>query len=123
MANKNYGIGNTYPSTLVRRAIVQIPISKEYFLSLIDGANLHSFWGHGNTIQAAKAFIGIDVTPKEERPAIVLNADNLPTLFGILLDGVFVISPTYAKGYRPAEGKVASPEEIIDWHILYVVPV
>lgn len=123
MANKNYGIGNTYPSTLVRRATVQIPISKEYFLTLAEGATLHSFWGHSNTIQAAKAFMGIDVTPIIERPAIVLNADNLPTLFGVLLDGVFVISPTYAKGYRPAEGKVASPEEIVDWQILLVLPV
>ena len=117
---KNYGIGNTFPTSLIRRTVCIKPIDKDYLGILVGESNLHSYWGHPNTIEAAKNFLGFDVTPPSARRAIVLTSDNLPTLDGVLLDGIIVVSPTYAAGYRPAEGEVSSPDKIMCWQLLYV---
>lgn len=118
---KNYGIGNTFPTSLIRRTVTIRPIDKDFFDKCIKSyALLHSYWGHANTIAAANQFLGVDVTPPSERRAIVLDAVNLPTLDGVLLDCIVVVSPTYVKGYRPAEGEVSSPDKILDWQLLLV---
>lgn len=117
---KNYGIGNTFPTSLIRRTVTISPIDKDFFDECIKSYALHSYWGHANTIAAANQFLGVDVTPPSERRAIVLNKFNLPMLDGVLLDGVVVVSPTYVKGYRPPEGEVASPDKIVDWQLLLV---
>ncbi len=116
----NYGIGNTFPMSLARRYCTITPIDKSVLDALSSGAILHSYWGHSNTIEAANAFLGINVTPPRERRAIVLNSNKYPTLDGVLLDGIIVVSPTYVDGYRPAEGEISSPDKILDWQLLFV---
>lgn len=118
---KNYGIGNTFPTSLIRRTVTIRPIDKAFYASLVSSdAKLHSYWGHANTIAAANQFLGVDVTPPSARRAISLNSDNLPMLDGVLLDGIIVVSPTYVSGYRPAEGEVSSPDKIVAWQLLLV---
>ena len=117
----NLGIGNTFPTSLIRRTVTIHPIDKAFYASLVSSnVKLHSYWGHANTIAAANEFLGVDVTPPSERRAIVLDNFNLPTLDGVLLDGIVVVSPTYSKGYRPAEGEVSTPDKIVDWQLLLV---
>ena len=118
---KNYGIGNTFPTSLIRRTVTIHPIDKAFYASLVSSnAKLHSYWGHANTIAAANQFLGMDVTPPSERRAIALNEEKRPMLDGVLLDGIIVVSPTYVTGYRPAEGEVSSPDKILDWQLLLV---
>lgn len=110
-------LGNTYPPALIRRKITVTPISIEVARELLaDG--FQSYWGHANTIITANALLGVNVTPETERPALLLNADNLPTLDGNLADKVVVLSPNYASGYRPQEGEITPPEKIIGWQAL-----
>lgn len=116
----NYGIGNTFPTSLIRRTVTIRPLDKDFFDEFVKKHTLHSYWGHANTIAAANDFLGVDVTPPSARRAIVLTSDNLPTLDGVLLDGIIVVSPTYVAGYRPAEGEVSSPDKIMCWQLLYV---
>lgn len=110
-------LGNTFPPALIRRKITVTPISIEVARELLaDG--FQSYWGHANTIITANALLGVNVTPETERPALLLNADNLPTLDGKVANKVVVLSPNYAPGYRPPEGEITPPEKILGWQAL-----
>lgn len=114
-------LGNTYPPALVRRQVLVTPISIEEARALVYGEFFQqfiSYWGHANTIVAANALLGVDVTPETDRPAITLNEEGFPTLNGKVADKVVVLSPNYAPGYRPQEGEITPPEKIIGWQAL-----
>ena len=112
-------VGNTYPPALIRRKVQITPISIEQAQSLLNSGFV-SFWGHTNTLAAARDQLGVDVTPKTDRPAIVLDDDNFPTCQGTTVSHVLVLSPTYIPGFRPEIGsKEEIPaEKVIGWQCL-----
>lgn len=77
-----------------------------------------SFWGHANTLSAAAALLGADITPVSERPALHLNADGFPSLDGQSFDTCWVLSPDYVSGFRPSIGEEVSTEKITGWQVL-----
>ena len=110
-------IGNTYPTALIRRRVVVTPISlKEAKRLLKDG--FKSFWGHSNTIQVANKQLGIDVTPKTERPALSLTEDNFPSLNGKTFKQVLVLSSSCSGTYRPKIGEEVPEDKIVGWQCL-----
>ena len=80
-----------------------------------------SFWGHSNTLAAAREILGVDVAPAVERPAVVLTDENLPSLDGAEARECWVLSPDYAPGFRPAPGEEVPPEKILGWQVLRIL--
>ena len=117
---KTIGIGNTFPPSLIRRRTTFTPIVLDDMHRIIQGKNLQSFWGHANTIAAANAVLGFDVTPPTARRAVVLDNENYPTLDNVRLSAIIVCSPSYRPGYRPAEGAVSAETDIVGWQVLLV---
>lgn len=113
-------IGNTFPMSLVRRQVRITPCELDFFKEFVGNGPVCSFWGHRNTLRAANAFTGLDLTPKTERPAVVLDRDGFPTLDGEWFGQAFIISPDYKPGFRPRIGEEVKPEEITGWQILHV---
>lgn len=112
-------VGNTFPLTLVRRECVIKPISFDDALARLAGG-VASFWGHTNTLAAAKQQLGVDVSPATERPALKLDDNGLPSLDGAVYKEVLVLSPSYAPGFRPQVGVEVKAEEILGWEPLLV---
>jgi len=87
-------------------------------------AEVLSFWGHANTLAAAEAILGFDRTPGEQRPALRLNEAQLPVLrkgdTEVAFSEVWVLSPTYAPGYRPEIGAEVPIDKIIAWQVLRI---
>ena len=121
-------IGSTFPLSLIRRPCEITPIRGDgaAYLNQVrsdilqNGYEVASFWGHTNTLAAAKQFLGFDVTPRTERPSLVLNENNLPVLEGITTHFVYVVSPNYRPGFRPQIGVEVTSEEILGWEVLVV---
>jgi len=110
-------LGNVFPPALIRRKTTVTPISEEDAKKLLEHG-FESFWGHDNTISVASRLAGRDVTPKAPRPAIGLDADNFPTLYGLSYSKVLVLSPNYAGTYRPAIGEIVGDDKITGWQCL-----
>ena len=111
-------LGNSFPLSLVRRRVVIEPVAIETFRKAAAGAELFSFWGHANTIQAATAMLGFNVAPRESRPALTLDAAGRPTLYGRAFEVCWILSPIYAGNYRPKVGEEVPAEKIVDWQVL-----
>lgn len=113
-------LGNTFPLTLVKRVVEIEPISLDEAARLLDGG-FDSFWGHTNTLAAAKEQLGVDPTPETERPSITLDEEGLPAVGqGESATVVVVLSPQYRQGFRPQIGEEVSPEDILGWQALKV---
>lgn len=113
-------LGNTFPLTLVRRAVRIEPRTVDELRREVAARGLVSFWGHANTLDAAQQFLGFDPTPATVRPALSLNSDLLPTLVGVAFHEVWVLSPSYQPGYRPQADPSTPPEMILGWEVLRV---
>ena len=111
-------VGNSFPLPLIRRAAEIAPQPAEAFPR---DARIVSYWGHANTLAAANAFLGVDLTPETERPALSLSPELLPSLNGESFDECWVLSPDYAEGFRPAVGSEVSPDKIKGWTMLRIV--
>lgn len=111
-------IGNSFPLALIRRPVQIKPVSLRTLKNVTSFGTIHSFWGHSNTLVAAEQWCGINLQPETERPALDLNRDNLPTLNSITFREVWILSPNYQAGFRPAVGQEIAPHQIIDWQIL-----
>lgn len=85
-------VGNVFPTSLVEREVIITPISIEEARQYMKDGFL-SYWGHPNSIKAASDFIGFDLTPKTDRPAIAIDNNLLPSLDGTPSNTVIVISP------------------------------
>lgn len=110
-------VGNSFPLPYVRRRIVIEPQPPDAFPR---GAEIHSFWGHENTLAAANAFFGEDLTPKSARPALSLSENLLPMLDGLEFRECWVLSPNYAAVGRPALGEEVSAVKIKSWTLLKI---
>lgn len=73
-------LGNAFPLTLVRRSVRIEPRPLDELRREVAARGVVSFWGHDNTLPAARALLGFDPAPATGRPALTLNADLLPLL-------------------------------------------
>lgn len=114
-------VGNSFPLSLIRRKVVIEEATMEEFKALCKEGEVHSFWGHENTRSAAEAVLGVSVKPKEERPAVTLTEEGLPTLDGDVFRVCYVLSPNYKDAFRPKIGEEVSSEQIASWHLLKMI--
>lgn len=114
-------LGNSFPLSLIRRPVSIKPFSAEELRRLLKGTALHSFWGHDNTLRVASQWLGVDLTPKMERPVIVLSPDGFPQLDALLFRKCFILSPDYRQGFRPAIGVEVSEDDIVNWTALEMI--
>ena len=112
--------GNTYPMSLIKRPVRITPVELEYYRARLNEGGWESYWGHENSLEAAKEVCGHDLRPQEERPAVTLDAAGYPMLYGQQYRECLVLSPEYALGYRPAIGKEDRAEDILSWHVLRI---
>jgi len=114
-------LGDSWPMTLIRRPVQIEPISIDNLRSwLALGGDFYSFWGHQNTIAAANRLLGVDVTPKTERPAVELTHEGLPTFEGEVFWWAYILNPDYRPGFRPQIGQEVGEEDITGWTCLRV---
>ncbi|MGI6355059.1 MAG: hypothetical protein GX937_01600 [Lentisphaerae bacterium] len=113
-------VGNSFPLSLVRRAVLIRPSNRKEFHVACVGREIASFWGHANTLAAASAFAGVDLTPRCERPALVLSAEGYPCFDGEEFQECWVLSPDYKVNFRPAVGVEVPADKICGWQILHL---
>ncbi|NLF17969.1 MAG: hypothetical protein GX595_12075 [Lentisphaerae bacterium] len=111
-------LGSTFPLSLIRRRVEIEPVPLDALRAEAARRPVVSFWGHSNTLPAARAILGIDVTPGSARPALTLSVDGLPCLDGVVFDECWVLSPDYVSGYRPTLGEDVPVERITGWQVL-----
>ncbi len=112
-------IGNSFPLSLIRRKVVIEPVPIDTLHAALQGKTVRSFWGHASTLTAVNRFLGVDLTPPTERPALVSDPDaRLPSLDGRVFSECWVISPEYEAGFRPAVGTEVPLDKINTWQVL-----
>lgn len=111
-------IGNTFPLTLARRKFTVEPVSMETLQEAVKGKEIVSFWGHANTLTAASAVSGIDLTPAVERPVLSLSPDRLPMLDNREFKECWIVSPDYRDNFRPAVNAEVPESMIAGWQVL-----
>lgn len=114
-------IGNTFPLTLVRRRLTVDVVPLEEFRRMAAGRRIVSFWGHANTLHAASAAVGFDLSPVEERPVLTLSPEALPALGDEVFRECWILSPDFRRSFRPAVGDELKPDEICSWQCLHLV--
>ena len=112
--------GSTFPLSLIRRSVRIEPVTLEAYRRHLFLETWSSFWGHQNTLSCANALTGVDLTPRIERPAVILNRDGFPTLNGIEYRDCWVLSPEYRPGFRPAIGQEVQASDILGWQVLRI---
>ncbi len=113
-------IGNSFPMNLIRREVRIEPRTLEELKTATKDAEIDSYWGHSNTLDAVSVFVGLDLSPEIERPAVTLAENGFPKFNGHVFEECWVISPEYRNGYRPELNKEVSPGNIKDWCILHI---
>ena len=113
-------IGNSFPLPLIRREVHITLVTREELLRHVQDQFIASFWGHANTLPAVNAWLGLDLTPRVERPALTLSPEQLPMLDGHAYRECYVLSPDYRPGFRPAIGVEVPPNEILGWQLLHL---
>lgn len=121
MTTADFITGNTFPMNLIRRKVTIQPLSMEEYCRELASGKWASFWGHDNTLAAAKAQCGFDLTPKEERPALTVDKEGFPVLYGTSYKKCYVLTPEYRAGFRPAMGEEVQMEDIYSWHVLEIL--
>lgn len=120
MKKQHILIGSTFPVVLIRRRVVFDPVTLDDVRQVLDNAEIHSFWGHANTLDAARSALGKDLTPLVERPALLLDDEGFPSMDGISFKECWVLSPNYRPGFRPRIGSEVHPDDIVDWNGLRI---
>lgn len=113
-------VGNTFPLTLIRRRVVIEPVAVTELRRSAAGKKVISFWGHADTLAAAMAAAGIDLTPAAERPVLSLSPDGLVVCDGLTFDRCWIVSPDSRQIVRPAIGQVADAAAIVNWQCLKI---
>ena len=106
---------------LIRRKVTILPQSIAEYRAALASCSWVSFWGHSNTLTAAKAQCGYDLTPENERPAITVDEEGFPVLYGKSYTQCYILTPEYKPGYRPALGEEVTPDAILSWQVLKLV--
>lgn len=105
-------VGNSFPLSLVRRRVQIDPLALDEARQVLACRKFVSFWGHENTLRVAENLLGVDLSPRSARPALTLDAENLPCLDEISSPFVLVVCPEYVAGFRPGIGTEVPPEKI-----------
>lgn len=113
--------GNSFPMSLIRRRVVIEPRTLSEYREELASGDWESYWGHENTLSAAKAECGVDLRPREPRPAVALDGEGYPCLYGESFRECWVLSPEYEPGFRPALGEEVSADKIERWQVLRLV--
>lgn len=113
-------IGNTFSLSLIRSTVRIRPVGLETLRDELATRPVRSFWGHPNTFHVANALLGVDVTPRTERPALTLNAEGRPVLEGEVFSECYVLSPDYRPGFRLALCAEVHPGDITGWQVLRI---
>lgn len=113
--------GNSFPMSLIRRRVVIEPRTLAEYRGKLNDGGWESYWGHENTLSVAKAECGVDLRPREPRPAVTLDGEGYPCLYGESFRECWVLSPEYAPGFRPALGEEVSADKIECWQVLRIV--
>ncbi len=121
MTTTPFLFGSTFPLSFVRRPVSITPRSLDDLKKQLKQRECHSFWGHANTIAAAKNLIGHDVAPAEDRPALSLSPEGLPVLNNNIFKECWILSPDYVAGFRPAVGKEVPVKKILGWQVLQLL--
>lgn len=112
-------VGNAFPLALVRRRVEIEPDTAEALRSAMGGRKIFSFWGHARTLAAVNRWLGADLTPATERPALTCDpSTGLPSLAGNVFSECWVVSPEFETGFRPAIGAEVPPGKIKGWQVL-----
>ena len=112
-------VGNTFPTTFIRRYAEFFPISRR-FAQMLMTSGFVSYYGHKDTTGIVKQLTGFDVTPAENRPALGLSSWKLPRLNGAIFKKVLCISADYKGEVRPPVGQRAALEEIKGWSFVLI---
>ena len=120
IANRRFITGNSFPISLIQRKATIEPETFENYLYMLEHGSWESFWGHLNTLQAVNQACQHDLTPRVPRPALQLDADGYPSLYGESFSECWVFSPKYADGFRPAIGEEVSLDNIRGWQVLRI---
>ena len=112
--------GNSFPLGLVRRPVRIEPVKLEQYLQKLDKCSWESYWGHENTLAAVNRLTGKDLKPAQPRPALELDAEGYPTLYGKSYRECWVLSPNYNAGYRPALREEVDEGRIGSWQVLRI---
>lgn len=111
-------IGNSFPLSLIRRAVRIEPRSIDHLRVAMKSAEVHSFWGHANTAPLAEEMLGSSLFRGSERPALTLSETRKPVLDGVEFTECWVLSPDYQPGFRPKVGEEVPSDQILGWQIL-----
>lgn len=117
-------VGNSFPMSLVTTPALIVPVSLAWLISRAAECSIVSLWGHENTRKIAEELLGVSLKPATERPALVPN----PKRRGVALASdptigstrVYLLTPIYRPGFRPAIGVEVTPADIIGWTALKV---
>lgn len=118
--NKAVLVGNSFPLSLIRRAVRIEPCELEDLTKLLSDVKIISYWGHSNTLVAVNKLLDYDLTPHEQRPVLRLSENSLPQYAGIEFTECWVLSPDYCEDFRPAIGEEVPPEKIKSWQCLKI---
>lgn len=118
--DKGVLIGNSFPLSLIRRAVKIETADLEAFKEMCHSTKIYSFWGHENTRAAAEVVLGVSVQPRVERPVVSLSKEGLPTLEGEIFTECYILSPDYKADFRPKIGEEVALEQIASWHLLRI---
>lgn len=119
MNQKNILVGNSYPMSLIRREVHICPEDIGVFRSVLAAAKqIHSFWGHSNTLVAASAVAGVDLAPRTERSALSLASEGYPQLNEVVFSCCWLLSPQYKTNFRPQIGEEVDAAMIVNWQVL-----
>lgn len=113
--------GNSFPLGLVRRPVRIEPETLENYLQKLNECSWESYWGHENTLAAVNRITGKDLTPAKPRPALELDAEGYPMLYGKSYRECWLLSPDYETGYRPALKEEVDAGRIRGWQVLRIM--
>jgi hypothetical protein len=113
-------LGNSFPLSLIRRPVRIEPRPLEELREAVADRGVVSFWGHANTLTAARQILGFDPAPAVQRPAVSLSAAQRPVLDGQEFEEVWVLSPDYRTGFRPELGREVPMEALLGWQVLRI---
>ncbi len=86
----------------------------------LKDAEIHSFWGHRNTLSVACDYAGVDLWPDVDRPVLTLSPELIPCLGGTTFHTCWVLSPNYRESFRPSVGEEVEAENINSWQVLCI---
>lgn len=117
-------IGNSFPMSLVTTPVRITPVGIAWLISRAAERAIVSLWGHENTRKIAEELLGFSLKPATERPALVPNPKGTGVALAsdptIVSTRVYVLTPSYRPGFRPAIGVEVTPADIVGWTALEV---